>query len=200
MYPDRADYMRKALKRLFRISNHWTARKPQILKVHNEMAHLINLRFIRVLWAVTVIIISRKKIFNLYSFWTTFSDLWQQQCELFNPTDLTTTSRFIIKFRNCRIHYLQCRILQLQFEGLRNFVFILTAFPMKTLQNWKKFFRECCLNIFLCQRGKSYLNDALKSLGFKISLILLNSICTACSYSTGKTSGWSQCSNSGCVS
>ena len=155
MYPDRADYMREALRRLICINNHWTARKPQILKVHNEMAHLINLRFIRVLWAVTVIIISRKKIFNLYSFWTTFSDLWQQQCELFNPTDLTTTSRFIIKFRNCRIHYLQCRILQLQFEGLRNFVFILTAFPMKTLQNWKKFFRECCLLIFFFVKGES---------------------------------------------
>ena len=155
MYPDRADYMREVLSGLFHISNDWTARKPQILKVHNEMAHLINLRFIRVLWAVTVIIISRKKIFNLYSFWTTFSDLWQQQCELFNPTDLTTTSRFIIKFRNCRIHYLQCRILQLQFKGLRNFVFILTAFPMKTLQNWKKFFRECCLLIFFFVKGES---------------------------------------------
>ena len=49
MYPDRADYMREALKRLFRISKDWKTRKPQILKVHNEMAHLINLRFIRVL-------------------------------------------------------------------------------------------------------------------------------------------------------
>ena len=49
MYPDRADYMREALKRLFCINKDWTARKPQILKVHNEMAHLINLRFIRVL-------------------------------------------------------------------------------------------------------------------------------------------------------
>ena len=29
------------------------------------------------------------------------------------------------------------------------------------------------LNIFLCQRGKSYLYDALKSLGFKISLNLI---------------------------
>ena len=56
------------------------------------------------------------------------------------------------------------------------------------------------LNIFLCQRGKSYLYDALKTLGFKISLIIFNSICTACSYSTGKTSGWSQCSNCSYVS
>lgn len=46
MYPDRADYMIKALRS---ISIDWTARKPQILKVHNEMAHLVNLRFIRVL-------------------------------------------------------------------------------------------------------------------------------------------------------
>ena len=49
MYPDRADYMREVLSGLFHISNDWTARKPQILKVHNEMAHLVNLRFIRVL-------------------------------------------------------------------------------------------------------------------------------------------------------
>ncbi|CAH3129471.1 unnamed protein product [Pocillopora meandrina] len=33
MYPDRADYMREALKRLSCINNHWTARKPQILKL-----------------------------------------------------------------------------------------------------------------------------------------------------------------------
>ncbi|XP_066015177.1 protein zyg-11 homolog isoform X2 [Pocillopora verrucosa] len=33
MYPDRADYMREALSGLFRISNDWTARKPQILKL-----------------------------------------------------------------------------------------------------------------------------------------------------------------------
>ena len=49
MYPDRADYMREALSGLFRISKDWTARKSQILEVHNEMAYLINLRFIRVL-------------------------------------------------------------------------------------------------------------------------------------------------------
>ena len=44
------------------------------------------------------------------------------------------------------------------------------------------------LNNFLFKRGNSYLYDALKTLGFEISFILVNSICTACSYSTGKTS------------
>nr|XP_058954309.1 protein zyg-11 homolog [Pocillopora verrucosa] len=33
MYPDRADYMREALRGLFRISNDWTARKPQVLEL-----------------------------------------------------------------------------------------------------------------------------------------------------------------------
>ena len=46
-YPDRADYMKKALMGLFYISkNSQTARKPQVLEVYNEMAHLLNLRFI----------------------------------------------------------------------------------------------------------------------------------------------------------
>ena len=59
MYPDRADYMRKALRELYPImSIDWTVRKPQVLEVHNEMAHLVNLRFIR------VIIVYRKKIFQ----------------------------------------------------------------------------------------------------------------------------------------
>ena len=49
MYPDRANYMREALSGLFRISNDWTARKPQVLEVDNEMAQSINLRFTRVL-------------------------------------------------------------------------------------------------------------------------------------------------------
>ena len=45
MYADRTDYMNKALKRLLYISkNSWTTRKPQVLKVYNEMAHLIKLR------------------------------------------------------------------------------------------------------------------------------------------------------------
>lgn len=49
MYPDRAEYMREALRGLFRISNDWTAGKPQVLEVDNEMAQSINLRFTRVL-------------------------------------------------------------------------------------------------------------------------------------------------------
>ena len=57
MYPDRADYMREALRGLFRISNDWTARKPQVLEVHNEMAQLINFRFIWFLSALRVIIL-----------------------------------------------------------------------------------------------------------------------------------------------
>ena len=57
MYPDRADYMREALRGLFRISNDWTARKPQVLEVHNEMAQLINLRFIWFLSALRMIIL-----------------------------------------------------------------------------------------------------------------------------------------------
>ena len=48
MYPDRADYMRKTLKGLFHISKNWKTRKPQVLKVYNEMAHL-NLRLIQFL-------------------------------------------------------------------------------------------------------------------------------------------------------
>ena len=46
-YPDRADYMREALKGLFDISkDSRTVRKPQVVEVYNEMAHLLNLRFI----------------------------------------------------------------------------------------------------------------------------------------------------------
>ena len=52
MYPDRADYMIKALRS---ISIDWTARKPQVLEVHNEMAHLVNLRCVKDIEQITAL-------------------------------------------------------------------------------------------------------------------------------------------------
>ena len=75
---------------------------------------------------------------------------------IFKLTDLITTNRFFIKHRNCRILFMQPRICQLQFKGLRNFLFIPIAISlMKTLQKWKKFVWECCFLIFFFVKGET---------------------------------------------
>ena len=126
--------------------------------------------------------------------WFMMAAMW-----IFNLTDLTTTSRFFIKFRNCKI----CITWSAEFSNYSSKAYgILFSFPTTAINSHenpaevkKVHSTMLSLNNFLCIRGNSYLYDALKTLGFIICLILFNSICTACSYSTGKTSRWFQRSN-----